>query len=75
MLGTQETQQPSDSLAKTGLTEDTYYLALGLLLLGFLLITTSSLVGYLPQPIKGGFTYRTFNRGGDPVVIRTTTGR
>lgn len=74
VLGTQETQQPKDSLAHTGLTEDSYYLALGLLLLGFLLVTTSGFVGYLPQPLKGGLTYHTLDRGGDPVVIRSTTG-
>lgn len=71
--GVQETQQPTDELARTGTSENAYFLALGLLLAGVLLVTTSGLVGQLPESDKGGFTFRTRNRVGDPVLVRVTT--
>lgn len=73
--GIQETRQPTDALAQTGITEDTYYLAVGLLLAGILLLTTSGLVGGLPERTRGGFTYSTKSRSGAPVVVRVTTRR
>lgn len=74
--GTQETRQPTDALARTGITESTYYLAIGLLLTGILLVTTSGVVDHAPQHLRGGFTYRRTNgASGVPMVVRVTSAR